>query len=58
LDLYLRGVTHRQSDASGTETELSLCLANGLGGDPPANAQESQGPLASGATPATPTQPN
>jgi hypothetical protein len=58
MDLYLRGVTSRQNDAAGTESELSLCLPTGLGGDAPANAQETQGPLASGPTPATPTQPN
>ena len=33
MDLYIRAVSHRQADGvqQGTETELDLCLANGLG---------------------------
>ncbi len=39
MTLYLRGVTHRQADGrdQGTETQLDLCLPNGLGGPPVQN---------------------
>lgn len=50
--LYLRGVTHRQSDATGTETELNICIAQGLGGDPPATSADFNG------TSAVPQAPN
>ena len=41
--LYLKGVTHRQNDATGTETELNICIAQGLGGDPPATSADFNG---------------
>jgi prophage tail gpP-like protein len=56
MSLYIRGVTHKQNDATGTETEIVLCNIFGLGGDAPAGTDET---MPGGTpTPATPDAPD
>ena len=50
MSLYIRECRHKQSDALGTETEMVLCNAFGLGGDAPIGAGGSLG-----GNPVTPT---
>lgn len=54
MSLYIRSVTHKQSDATGSETEIVCCNAFGLGGDAPVGAQEPGGSPAQPEAPDTP----